>query len=390
MSKRANGEGTIYQRVDGRWEAQVSLPGGKRKFVYGKTQQEARRKLTALLKARDDGLPIPGERQTVEQYLTAWLKVIETRLRPRSYRRYQDDVSLHIIPTLGKVSLTKLTAQQIEALYATKLKEGFSPGSVQHLHAVLHKALHDAERLGLVMRNVASLAHAPRAERQEMHFFTAKQAQTFLQAISGDPLEAFYVLAINTGMRRGELLALHWKDIHLDAGYLEVLYTLQDEKGGHFIFAPPKTEKSRRSVPLNETAIAALRRHRARQLEQRLAAGEIWEEQDLVFTTATGGPLRGNHILQRHFEPLCKHLGLPRIRLHDLRHTTATLLLKAKVPTEVVSRTLGHSSTSVTSDIYMHVTSEMQEEAVAELDRLFGSKPSGSESSSRRARRKLS
>jgi integrase len=119
MSKRANGEGTIYQRVDGRWEAQVSLPGGKPKFVYSKTQQEARRKLTALLKARDDGLPIPGERQTVEQYLTAWLKVIETRLRPRSYRRYQDDVSLHIIPTLGKVSLTKLTAQQIEALYAT-------------------------------------------------------------------------------------------------------------------------------------------------------------------------------------------------------------------------------------------------------------------------------
>lgn len=116
-----------------------------------------------------------------------------------------------------------------------------------------------------------------------------------------------------------------------------------------------------------------------------MAAGEIWEEQDLVFTTATGGPLRGNHILQRHFEPLCKRLGLPRIRLHDLRHTTATLLLKAKVPTEVVSRTLGHSSTSVTSDIYMHVTSEMQEEAVAELDRLFGSKPSRSERSGSRA-----
>lgn len=191
-------------------------------------------------------------------------------------------------------------------------------------------------------------------------------------------------------MRRGEILALHWKEVHLEDGSLEVLYPLQDEKRGCFTFAQPKTERSRRAVPLNATAIAALRRHRAKQLEQRLMAGELWKEQDLVFTAATGGPLRGNHILQRHFEPLCKQLGLPRIRLHDLRHTTATLLLKAKVPTEVVSRTLGHSSTSVTSDIYMHVTTQMQEEAVAELDGLLGNKQGRPGRSSRRAPQKKS
>ena len=353
----------------------MSLDHGKRKYLSGRTRAEVAKKLIATLKVRDDGLPLPAERQTLEQYLAEWLKIIETRLRPRSYIRYYDAVRLHITPPLGKIKLVRLTAQQLEVFYAAKLKEGLAPASVQRIHAVLHKALHDAERQGLIIRNVASLAHAPRAERKEMHYFTPEQAQTLLLALRENPLEAFYVLAVNTGLRRGELLALHWKDVHLKEGYLEVLYTLQDNKGGSFTFAPPKTDRSRRRVPLNQTATDALRRHQARQEEQRAATGEWWEEQDLVFTTATGGPMRGNHILQRHFEPLCKQLGLPRIRLHDLRHTAATLWLELKTPTEVVSKTLGHSSSSVTSDIYMHVTSKMQEESVAALDRLFGAKP---------------
>ena len=192
------------------------------------------------------------------------------------------------------------------------------------------------------------------------------------RAIEGDPLEAFYTLAINTGMRRGELLALHWKDVHLDEGNAAVKYTLQDEKGGRFTFAPPKTDKSQRMVPLNQTAIRALRGHRKRQLEQRLTMGEAWQEHDLVFTTAIGGPMRGNHILQRHFVPLCRRLGLPRIRLHDLRHTAATLLLVQKIQTEVVARILGHSSPDIAAEIYMHVTSKMQQDAPESLDQLFG------------------
>lgn len=375
MAKRANGEGSIYRQEDGRWRACVSLDHGKRKYLSGRTRAEVAKKLTATLKARDDGWSFPPERQTLAQYLAGWLQVIESHLRPRSYARYHDAVRLHIVPSLGKVSLVKLTAPQLEMLYAAKLKEGLAPASVRRIHAVLHKALHDAERHGLINRNVASLARAPRAERKEMHYLTPEQAQTLLSAIADDPLETFYVLAVNTGLRRGELLALHWKEIHFKEGYLEVLYTLQHNKGGTFTFAPPKTERSRRRVPLNQTAIAALCRHQVREAEQRAAVGEWWEEQDLVFTTAIGGPMRGNHILQRHFEPLCKQLGLPRIRIHDLRHTAATLWLELKTPTEVVSKTLGHSSSSVTSDIYMHVTSKMQqEESVAALDRLFGTK----------------
>jgi integrase len=388
MAKRANGDGTISQRADGRWQARISLPGGKRQSLYGKTYQEVRRQLTAALKTLDDGAPMPTERQTVAQYLASWLKVIEPRLRRGSYIRYRDAVRLHLTPTLGKLALTKLKAQHLDLLYATKLKEGLAPATVQRIHAVLHKALHDAERQGVVVRNEASLANVPRAERKEMWCFTPEEAQTFLDAITDDPLEAFYVLAINTGMRRGELLALHWKDVHLETGSLEIRYTLQDEKQGRFSFAPPKTERSRRTLPLNNLAVAALRRHKVRQKAQRLAVGECWEEQDLVFTTGIGGPMRGNHLLQRHFEPLCKRLGLPRIRLHDLRHTTATLMLSAGVPTEVISRTLGHSSSSVTSDIYLHPTSQMQEDAVSKVERLLTGRSGKAGSGARRARKK--
>ncbi|HUY78384.1 MAG TPA: site-specific integrase [Ktedonobacterales bacterium] len=208
-----------------------------------------------------------------------------------------------------------------------------------------------------------------------MQFFTPAQARIFLQGIHGEPLEAFYVLALNTGMRCGEILALHWANVHLDATlpHLEVKFTLQDEQGGRFAFAPPKTRSGRRYIPLNQTVMGALRAHRIRQEAQRQVAKSVsvWQEEDLVFTTAIGGPLRGNHILQRQFEPLCRRLGLPRIRLHDLRHTAATLMLANHQPTEFVSKVLGHSTPSITSDIYLHVTTPMTYEAVSSLDQLF-------------------
>lgn len=173
-------------------------------------------------------------------------------------------------------------------------------------------------------------------------------------------------------MRRGEILALDWAHVDLDRGHAAVEYTLQDNKGGRFSIEPPKTDKSRRRMPLNRTAIAALRRHKARQNERRLAAGDTWQDtRGLVFTTPLGAPVRGNHILQRHFEPLCRSLGLPRIRLHDLRHTAASLWYDAGYQTEVVSKLLGHSSTNVTSNIYIHVTRRLQEDATAAFDRLF-------------------
>jgi integrase len=369
--RRGHNEGSVFQRADGRWVASISLEDGKRRDVYGRTRKEAADKLLRLQRDLRAGLPLVREDQTVEQYLTSWISDIRPHLRIRSYARYDAAVRLHIVPTLGKVKLARLTQQQLEGLYAAKLKEGLSPSTVARVHAVLHKALSDAERLELVQRNVSSLVRAPRALRRSMTTFTPEQVQVFLRAIKGDPLEAFYVLAITTGIRRGEALALHWKDVDLDHRRIHIRYTLQDLKGGVFEFSPPKTDSSRRAITLTDMAVVALRRHRKAQRRRPGELGTAWQERDLVFTTATGGPIRGNHILQRHFEPLCKELGLPRIRLHDLRHTAASLLLRNRIPAKVVQEMLGHTTISMTLDIYSHVLPDMQQQAAASLDQLL-------------------
>lgn len=370
--RRGHNEGSIYQRSDGRWVASVTLEHGKRKDVYGATRREVAERLVKLQRDIQSALPVVNEALKVDQYLNEWLKTIEPHLRPRSYIRYVAAVKLHIIPTVGGLKLAQLTAQHLEKLYAAKLKEGQAPGSVARIHAVIHKALADAERLELVQRNVASLARSPQPEKKEMRTFTPEQAKFFLESIQGEPLEAFYVLCLTTGVRRGEALALHWRDVDLERGTISIRYTLQDLKGGEFAFSPPKTERSRRFVKLTQLAIGALKRQRARQVETRRTAGEFWQEQDLVFTTEIGGPLRGNHILQRDFEPICKRLGLPRIRLHDLRHTLATLLFVQKIPAKVVQEMLGHSDISMTLGVYSHVLPDMQAEAAESLDILLG------------------
>ena len=376
--KRGNGEGSITLHAGGLWQARITLEGGRRKAYYGKTRQEAAAKLTAALRDHDRGLPIVGEKQTLQQYLTHWLEVVRPRLRPRSFTRYEEVIRLHVIPMLGRTSLAKLSALQLQQLYSAKLAEGQAPASVARLHAVIRRALNEAMRLDLISRNPATLVTAPRAQRTEQQVLTPEQVHVLLNAAEGHPLQAFFTLLLMTGMRRGEGLALHWADVHLDEGYADVKYTLEYSKGGTYTFAPPKTERSRRRVPLNATAISALRRHRAQQLQQRLAMGEAWCDEDLVFTNTIGRPLRGNHILQRQFAPLLKQAGLPAIRLHDLRHSTASLLAHQGVHVTTVSRLLGHSSTSMTLDIYSHVFPDAQRDATAALDRLV-SAPEGQE-----------
>ena len=388
--KRGNNEGSITRRADGRWHARVSLEEGKRKHFYGKTRQEVAAKLTAALRDRDQGLPlVRDERQTLAQYLEGWLTTMRANVRPRTWQRYEQYVRLHTVPQLGRVALLKLTAQQIESLYANRLEAGCAPSSVKHLHTLLHKALEDALRLGLVQRNVVDLARAPRAGRSEMRVLSLEQVKTLLRVARGDRFEALYVLAVTTGMRRGELLALKWRDVdlgsELDVDHsvanrsasgqaarsgqpaLQVRATLQKTKGG-FVFAEPKSAHSRRRIALTAAAAKALSRHRARQEQERLALGPEWEEQDLVFCTHQGRPLIGSNVLNQNFHPLLKRAGLPRIRFHDLRHSCATLLLLRGVHPKVVSELLGHASVSLTLDVYSHILPDMQREATTALD----------------------
>ena len=368
--RRGNGEGSIFKRSDGRWTASISLPGGKRKAFYGKTRADVSNKLTAALKAQGDGLPIVGERLTVGTYLADWLEAIRSTIRPQTYRRYEQYVRCDAIPVIGSVSLSRLSPDHLQRLYANRLTAGLSPTSVGHLHSVLHKALSDAARWGKVARNVASLVTRPKAKRHEMKVLSPEEARALLEAASGDRLEALYVVAISTGLREGEILALRWPDVDLDGGTLAVRATLQRTKEG-FEFAEPKTARSRRQVALTRGAVEALRRHRARQLEERLQK-RYWQDSDIVFASEVGGPIEATNLLRRCFYPLLERAGLSRVRFHDLRHSSATLLLGQGVHPKIVSEMLGHSQVGITLDLYSHVTPTMQRQAVEALDAVLG------------------
>jgi integrase len=372
--RRGNHEGSITQLADGRWQARVTLEDGKRKAYYGKTRAEVQLKLTVALSARDKGLPVGlGERQTVGQYLTVWLETVKPTIRPRTWKRYAELMNRHALPVLGKVPLAKLTAQQVQRLYSAKLEEGLSSTTVHHLHAVLHRALSQAERLGLVGRNVCDLVDVPRMREREMHVLDREHVRRLLDAARGDRLEALYVLAVTTGMRQGELLALRWKDIDVDHGTVQVRATLQRTKEDGYRLAAPKTRQSRRQITLTTAARDALKIHRARQAEERLAVGPAWEgTHDLVSLDVTGRPLSGIQLTRAAFYSLLQRAGLPHIRFHDLRHTAATLLLGRGVNPKIVSEMLGHATIAITLDIYSHVLPTMQQSAAAEMDAALG------------------
>lgn len=369
--KRGNNEGSISRRSDGLWEARITLEDGKRKSFYAKTRQEAARKLAAALRDQEAGLPVVGGKQTVGQYLLSWLEAAKPTIRERTWRRYESIVRIHIAPVIGSIAVTKLTAQQVQLLYAKKLEEGLSSTSVHHLHAVLHRAFDAALRLGVIQRNVLDLVEVPRMRHHEMQTLSEEQAQHFLTVAYGERLEALYVVALATGMRQGELLGLHWRDVDLDGASLQVRTTVHYTKAG-YVFTEPKTKYSRRRIALSRIAVEALREHRTRQLTERLAAGSAWEDMDLVFPNTVGKPIDGVNLVKYWFYPLLKRAELPQIRFHDLRHTAATLLLGRSINPKVVSEMLGHSHVSVTLGIYSHVMPHMQQQAADAMDQALG------------------
>jgi integrase len=373
-NKRGNGEGSIYRRArDGRYCASISLPDGKRKTFTSKTRAEVAAKMAAALNAARTGLPLASERQTVRTYLAAWLETVKASKKPKMYRAYEHLVRLHIVPTLGKVTLARLTAQQVQQLYARKLApdSGLSQTTVHHPHAVLHTALKVAFKQGLVAHNVCDLVDAPAAARKEMHVLTPDEVRALLEAAQGERLQALYILAVQTGMRNGELRALRWQDVDLEAGTLSIQHTLQEIPGQPLTVVPTKTKKSRRTIHLSATPLEALRAHRTRQLEERLAMGPDWQDLGFVFSTSMGTPLYATEVPRRGLYPLLKKARLPRIRFHDLRHTAATLALKKRMPVKLVSDMLGHATTAITSDLYQHVTPDMQLEVADAIEQLL-------------------
>lgn len=383
MARRGHNEGTIFQRGDGRWVAEVSLGDGRRKTLYGKTKREAREKRDEALRALEQGLPLGDDRQTVAEYLASWLPTIAPTIRPDSLERHRQFVEKHIVPALGRLRLNRLTAQHVQAFYADRLDAGgLSSTTVNHLHGTLHKALDAAVRLDLVPRNVADLVDVPRVRETEIHPLTAEQARALLEGTRDDLRHrALYALALDSGMREGELLALRWSNVDLLRGVVRVEATLKwDKRERAFYTNPPKTKRGRRQIPLHAETVAILRAHRRQQMERAAALGAAWgsvdgyggasaaryAEWDLVFTTKRGTPLAASNVYHELLRTLAR-LGLPRVRFHDLRHTCATLALIARVNPKVVSERLGHASVSITLDIYSHVIPDMQQDAATVL-----------------------
>jgi site-specific recombinase XerC len=276
MGKRGNGEGSITRRKDGLYMARYNVEtptGKKRKTVYGKTREEAHEKLVDALANRNKGLVFEGDDQTLENYLAGWLRGIDGTVKQRTLENYAYVVNTHIVPGLGKTKLKNLKPEKVRALIRDERGSGLSSRTVQLIHTVLGKALKDAVQDEILHRNVATAVRPPKRNKKEMHPLTPEQSRLFLDIAKKDRHHALYVVAVTAGLREGELLGLWWEDVDLDAGKLAVKRQLTRTKDG-LSFTTPKRGKTR-SVRLTGHAVAALKDHRKRQLEERLTAGPL-------------------------------------------------------------------------------------------------------------------
>ena len=371
--RRANNEGSISHYTDGRWCGRyfVELPDGrkKRRALYGNSRKEVTNKLAEVIaKKDDDGVLFDDEGRSVGEFLEWWLLTSKKgRVKAATYESYSREVRNHIIPGLGRIRLKSLSPAHLQGYYSSECESGLAPRTVYYHHTLLHQALKKAVRWGYVRRNVATVVDPPRVENKEMNPLSATQVEAFLEAAKGDRLEAFYVLAVSTGMRLGELQALKWSDVDLRERTLSVNRTLSSSKGGP-VFGPPKTSRSRRKIFLPRKSAEALRRHRERQETEKETVAGRWHDYDLVFCSSIGTPMSRHNLGSRSFKPLLRRANLPAIRFHELRHTCATLLLSKNVHPKLVQELLGHASISTTLDTYSHVLCGMSRTVAETMD----------------------
>lgn len=376
--RRGNGEGSITRhKKSGLWMARYTVEtptGPKRQTIYAETRKEAAEKLARALADRADGIVFDDKNLTLGEYLDRWLfDAVRGTVRESTYSRDKYLVTNHVKPSIGRVKLKNVNALHLQRLYRERLDSGLSGSTVQKIHHVLHKALTQAMRWDLIPRNPADAVKAPTPTPKEMHPLSVLEARQLLEAARGDRLEALYVLAIHTGMRRGELLALKWADVDLDLTTVRVRRKLtRGEDGrGYVVGAATKSGKGRH-VQLTPHAVEALKRHRARQAKEKLKVGGLYRDQDLVFAGEGGNPINPSNLRNRSFKPLLERAGLPRITFHDLRHTCASLLFQRNVHPKFVQELLGHASVAITLDTYCHMLPGMGSEAADAIGEALG------------------
>lgn len=323
------------------------------------TKREAQQFLTTALARIGDGSYAQPSRLTLSEFLEReWLPAVEPTLRPLSHDRYARIVRLYIAPHIGAVRLQALSAGHLNGLYAELERAGLSVATRRLVHAVLGRALRDAERWGRVPRNVARMADPPARGGSRAAAWTASELRRFLDRVRDDRLQALWRLAATTGMRRGELLGLTWRALDLDGGRLSVEQQLVPTRGG-VSFAPPKSARSRRTVALDPETVEALRQHRDTQLLERDFAGGGYEDRDLVFADELGEPIHPQRLTE-WFGQHRKATGIPTGTLHILRHTAATLALTVGVPVHIVAARLGDDPKTVLST-YAHLLPQSDE-----------------------------
>jgi integrase len=372
MTKRANGESSIVKGDDGRFHGYVSMglkEGGKRdrRHVAAVKRADAVRMVRQLEEQRDAGVVLTsGRGVSVEQWMNTWLDTIASRkVRPSTLAGYRTCLK-RINPVLGHHRLDKLQPEHLEAFYTRLEADGLSSTTALLHHRVISRALKVAMQRGRVARNVATLVDAPTARREEVQPLTAAEARKLLEVATELPNGARWSVALALGIRQGEALGLLWDAVDLDAGTLTVRRALQRQAGEGLVLVEPKSRAGRRTIKLPDALRDALRVHRVRQTEQRLAAGNVWEDRGFVFCQPTGRPIDRRRDWQ-DWKTLLKAAGVRDARLHDARHTAATLLLQQGVPARVVMDILGHSQISLTLGTYSHVVPELAQEAAERM-----------------------
>ena len=358
MRKAANGEGSIRKHHDGRWEARyTAMVGGawKRQSIMGRTREDVAKQLRVALQARDAGqAPAASAKLTLGRFLDDWMAGIEPTLKPRTAIAYRQVIRDHLQPALGTTPLARLRPEQLQRLYADMLARGKSPKTISNVAGVLHAALKQAQQWRLVSANIASLVSPPRRQRPEMHVLDAAEVRAILEAAgtASDPLAALWALALGTGMRAGEMLALRWSDIDLKRGLISVRHSLVVNSSE---LADPKTDASRRIIHLSGALIDRLARHKA-DAQPAL----------FVFHRSDGRPLSHAMVLKAWHRAL-KRAGLPKLRFHDARHSVATTLLARTGNARMVADVLGHADVATTLRMYAHTTPSQHEQAAAIL-----------------------
>jgi integrase len=363
VAKRSNGEGTIKKRSDGRWEGQYTIDF-KRRSIYGKTQEEVRKKLNQVINEIESGL-YTDNTITVGAWLNTWLyEYKKGSVKQKTFQGHETMVRCHLLPAFNKIKLKDLTVDHVQRLLNAKTKEGLSNRTVRYIRSTLQNALGQAIQNGLIIRNIAQAVKVGEGKQKERRILTPQEQQALVKALAGERRGFMVYFALYTGLRRGELLGVRWSDVDMNANTLTVCQNVQrlnvDDGKSRLVIDTPKTKKSNRTITMLPEVTDKLREHFTAQSRERILAGQLWHDNDLIFCTELGKPIEPRN-LQRFINRVTDKIGIPHVNTHALRHAFATRALEQGVTLKAVSEMLGHSSIQMTADIYSHLSLEHME-----------------------------